>query len=279
MRLWATQVSNIRLRPSPREDIGATREAAARRPPERVGSMLVKCRECAEPISNKARVCPHCGVRIRARSTALGPLLLIFVLLLIWAAVTDTPQDAHPESLEVAANAVNVGQRSPYSDMTPQEMDDLVSGVTGMKAYVTGDDAHKEEVADIQRNASVMLKAYEEALITLYTDMWTATQLNRCGIRDDVWFSEVEARIQQGIDHATYAQRVAFQIDDPKMEAAVAYARWRVDQHERFMMGDDYQKGCNGLKDMPFVKRFDFLAEGRVSLANLHSPELDPYLQ
>lgn len=241
--------------------------------------MLVKCRECAEPISNKARVCPHCGVRIRARSTALGPLLLIFVLLLIWAAVTDAPQDAHPESFEVAANAVNVVQRSPYSDMTPQEIDDFLDGVTGMKAYVTGDDAHKEEIADIQRNASVMLKAYEEALITQYTDMWTITQIHRCGIRDDGWFSEVKAKIQYGIDYVTHTERVKYQVDDPKMEAAVAYARWRVDEHEKFMMGDDIQKGCDVLRDMPFVKRFDFLAEGRVSLANLHSPELDPYLQ
>lgn len=50
--LSIARVSNIRLRPSPREDIGATRKP---------GMTLTTCGECNQPVSRNAKTCPGCG--------------------------------------------------------------------------------------------------------------------------------------------------------------------------------------------------------------------------
>jgi hypothetical protein len=89
------QVSNIRLRPSPQEDIGATEERWLTTSPSNRGNVdagnpfrlhrlsgehhgqqqmaLIACHDCGNQVSTTARACPQCGADIKARGTRPNP--------------------------------------------------------------------------------------------------------------------------------------------------------------------------------------------------------------
>ena len=47
---------------------------------------LIKCRECKKEISNKAKVCPNCGAKVKSKTKVIVISIigvLIFVVLII----------------------------------------------------------------------------------------------------------------------------------------------------------------------------------------------------
>jgi len=51
---------------------------------------LVKCKECGEEVSNKAKTCPKCGAKAPKKTSAFTWLVLIFIIFIIYS-VSQTP--------------------------------------------------------------------------------------------------------------------------------------------------------------------------------------------
>lgn len=74
---------------------------------------LIKCKECGQPMSSSARVCPHCGKqRPSTAKTGCAWIIVVFGVALIWGiwkgASEPTPTTSRASSAEVLPSAVAV---------------------------------------------------------------------------------------------------------------------------------------------------------------------------
>lgn len=49
---------------------------------------MVKCKECKQDVSNKAKVCPHCGVKEPGVNLLAGAVLIVVLVAVGWAYFT-----------------------------------------------------------------------------------------------------------------------------------------------------------------------------------------------
>lgn len=85
--------------------------------------MIINCPECGGKVSDKARKCPHCGVRIKKRSYAW---LIFFVVMLIiiacaggWIWYEQSKKDYQLEKFERVLESDDIELMQDYLDLNP----------------------------------------------------------------------------------------------------------------------------------------------------------------
>ncbi|MDO5446931.1 MAG: zinc ribbon domain-containing protein [Prevotellaceae bacterium] len=86
--------------------------------------MLIKCPECGNQVSDKARKCPHCGIRLKKRSYAWVIFLLILAVVVLCAGTyiyyQQSKQERMQERLEYVMNCGDVEEMQEYLDLNPE---------------------------------------------------------------------------------------------------------------------------------------------------------------
>lgn len=86
--------------------------------------MLINCPECGNKVSDQARKCPHCGIRLKKRNYSW----LIFLLLLAVVALCagtylyyqQSKKDRMEERLEYIMHCGDVDEMQEYLDLNPE---------------------------------------------------------------------------------------------------------------------------------------------------------------
>lgn len=92
---------------------------------------LIKCTDCGEKISKKAKSCPKCGAPVKKKTSLFTWLVTIFIVLVVVSAITT--KDNRPPSNEVSA----VGQ---IDKPTPKATDAMQSQREKVQALFQGNE-------------------------------------------------------------------------------------------------------------------------------------------
>lgn len=81
---------------------------------------LVKCKECGEQVSTKAKTCPSCGAKAPKRTSLVTWLVLVIIIVGAWGAVfnSGTPSRRSP-SYTPSASASLRPTTTPTAASTP----------------------------------------------------------------------------------------------------------------------------------------------------------------
>ena len=86
--------------------------------------MLIICPECGNKVSDQARKCPHCGVRLKKRSYAWLIYILILAVICLCAGTyfyfQQSKRDRMEERLEYILECDNAEEMQEYLDLNPE---------------------------------------------------------------------------------------------------------------------------------------------------------------
>lgn len=115
---------------------------------------LIKCKECGEQVSTKAKTCPNCGAKVPKKTSLFTWFVLAMIILVVYA-VNQTPSNYSATSTKKTASPSTKAQQAstPVISWSYHQSKDEMSGkVTG---YITS--YSKNTLNGWLRNGKVML--------------------------------------------------------------------------------------------------------------------------
>jgi len=73
---------------------------------------LVKCKECGEEVSTKAKICPKCGAKAPKKTSAFTWLVLIFIIFIVYS-VSQAPTPVHSVSSNSSPKSLTTQKTPP----------------------------------------------------------------------------------------------------------------------------------------------------------------------
>ena len=93
---------------------------------------MAKCKECKQEVSNKAKVCPHCGVKnptITAKDQFVGAIILVVIIAGLWIWLSG---DSEPEKTPEQIAAENAACRDDIECWGRENKVDAVGSCSGL---------------------------------------------------------------------------------------------------------------------------------------------------
>jgi len=80
---------------------------------------LVKCKECGEEVSTKAKTCPKCGAKAPRKTSLFTWLVLLFIIFVIYAANQEPTSTGNSSSYQSQSNSSSSSIKSEKVKYTP----------------------------------------------------------------------------------------------------------------------------------------------------------------
>lgn len=89
---------------------------------------LVKCKECGEQVSTKAKTCPKCGAKAPKKTSFFTWLVLIFIIIVVYTACQDSSPTSKPTAYQDLSPTSKPTAAKPKSAWEYIESRDEMSG-------------------------------------------------------------------------------------------------------------------------------------------------------